>query len=205
MYEKVLKKQRRKRRIDSLHRKMEKYIVKFNFLIKIGLIINKKSTLGEFEKFGSDKNYNFISIGCGSFPWSLLILAKKNNWKFTGIDHDKEAVYSSQKIVKKFNLSDYVKIYYDDALNHDFSNYDIILFSFGVEPRKEIFNNIIKSMKKNGFIIFRTTWKSMNKIYREEIIPEELIIKKIYYRFDGIKSITLKLKNNDNSKDEVNC
>jgi len=205
MNENLLKKQRRKRRIDSLHRKMEKYIIKFNFLIKIGLIINKKSTLGEFKNFSSYKNYNFISIGCGSYPWSLLILAKDNNWKFTGIDHDNEAVYSSQKIINKFNLSDYVKIYFDDALNHDFSNYDIILFSFGVEPRKEIFNNIIKTMKNNGVIIFRTTWESMNKIYREEIIPKELIIKNVYYRFDGIKSITLELKSNDNSKDEVNC
>jgi len=199
MNENVLKKQMRKRRIDSLHRKMEKFIIKFNFLIKIGLIINKNSTLGEFEDLPSDKNYNFISIGCGSFPWSLLILAQKNNWDFTGIDHDKEAVNYSNKIIKKYNFSDYVKIYYDDALNHDFSNYDIILFSFGVEPRKEIFNNIIKTMDKKAVIIFRTTWESMNKIYREEIIPKELIIKKIYYRFDGIKSITLELKNNNNS------
>lgn len=198
MKKNYLKKQNRKNLVDSLHRKMEKIIIKSIFLANIGLIINKRSTLKEFKNLSSDKIYNFISIGCGSFPWSLIILSKEKNWNFTGIDHDKEAVIYSKKIIRKYNISKKVKIYYDDALNHDFSSYDIILFSFGVEPRKEIFEQIIKTIKKNGIIVFRTTWETLNSIYNQEIIPKELNIKNVYYRYDGIKSITLKLSNKSN-------
>ena len=50
-------------------------------------------------------------------------------------------------------------------------------------------------MKKNTIIVFRTTWETLHSFYNQEIIPKELKIKNIYYRFDGIKSIILELKN----------
>lgn len=194
MKKNVWNKQGRKNLVDSVHRKMEKLIVKSNILIDLGIYINQGATLKEFQHLPSEKNYNFISVGCGSFPWSLIILSRKNNWMFTGIDHDSTAVRYANIIIDKFHLSRNVTIYYDDAENHDFSKYDIILFSFGVEPRKEIFNHIIRTMKKQGIIIFRTTWESLNSIYIEDIIPKELIVRKIQYRYDGIKSLTLERK-----------
>jgi cyclopropane fatty-acyl-phospholipid synthase-like methyltransferase len=188
-------KQKRKNYVDNLHRNFEKLVIKSSCLTKIGLFLNKKSTLNELKNLNLSDNCKFLDIGCGSYPWTLLIVASEKNWDFLGIDHDREAVKSAKNMMERFNLSDKVKIKYADALNFDFSKYDIILFSFGVEPRKEIFTNIVKTMKKDGVIIFRTTWETLNSVYGAEIIPEKLVIDNIYYRFDGIKSLLLTLKN----------
>jgi ubiquinone/menaquinone biosynthesis C-methylase UbiE len=179
--------------IDLIHRKMEQIISYSPILSIIGYFINKRMTINEFKMANLSDDTRFLCIGCGSFPWTLLILSSKYHCKCIGIDKDENAVKAAKRMVASFQLTEKIEIIQADALKYDVSNFDLISLSFGISYKEKILNNISLSMKRNGKILFRTPWELFRIIYGSETIPGNFKIISTYYRFDGIKSYLLLL------------
>ena len=179
--------------IDLLHRNMEKVIVKSYLISKFCFYINQKMTLDEFKMTNLSDDVRFLCIGCGSFPWTLLTLGVVKNWKFVGIDIDRDAVESARRLVNYFNLSEKIEIIEADAMDFDVSEFDLISISFGVEHKGKLLSKIAVSMKRDGKILFRTTWEILQIVYGRETIPRNFKIIDVYYRLDGIKSYLLEV------------
>ena len=183
--------------VDIFHRCGEKIAVKNRFFVKFSYHFNKKMTLDEFKMVDLPDGSRFLCVGCGSLPWTLLILGKAKNWKFVGIDLDFDAVKNAKKMIKYFNLSDKITIEKADGLTYDMSKFDIITIAFGVNPRWAMLENIKKSIKNDALVLYRSTWDSLDKIYGQDSIPGGYKIINVFNRIDGVKSILLKKVENN--------
>ena len=180
-----------KRCVDYLHRYLERLAVRFRFFTTIYIAMNRKMTLDEFAMVDLPKGCSVLDIGCGSLPWTLLILAQNKKWRFVGIDRDHKAVVSANKIMSSFNLSDRVEIREADGLDVDTTGFDLVIVAFGVNPRIKLLEKIGKNLKQKGVVVFRTTWERLDTVYGHAGIPPNLKIQHVFYRKDGIKSFLL--------------
>ncbi len=151
----------------------------------------ERATLEEFEMVGINRNDKVIHIGCGALPNTLISLAKNIPANYVGIDRDRESVRIAKKIVERYKIKN-VKIEEGDALNYPIQDFDLIIVSFGVEPKEKVFERIRKEAKKNAKIIYRKQWDFMDKIYgRKDFLPNGFKIISYHKRRDFIKSYLL--------------
>lgn len=175
---------------DKLFIMMEK-MLSSSFLRHAYINFFEKITLEEFEMANIKSNDRILHIGCGALPNTLISLARNIKANYVGIDRNKQAVEIAKKVVKQYNLN--IKIEEGDALSYPINNFDLIIISFGVEPKEKVFERIRKEMKENARIIYRKQWDFMDRIYgRKNFIPEGFRIASIHKRRDFIKSYLLK-------------
>jgi len=149
----------------------------------------EKATLEEFEIVDINENDTILHIGCGPLPNTLITLAQHFKANYTGIDKDKEAVKIARKIVKEYRLN--IKIEEGDAIDYPLQHFDIIIVSYGVEPKEKIFKRLRKETKENVRIILRKQWDFMDTIYGRNIIPEGFKVIGYKKRRDFLKSYLL--------------
>ncbi|HEB37223.1 MAG TPA: class I SAM-dependent methyltransferase [Thermoplasmatales archaeon] len=117
----------------------------------------------------------FIQIGCGSIPYTALIIAELTGASVTGIDIDPVAVKNAQIYVKNNKRTPIrINIEEGDGAEYNLSNFDVIMISLGVNNIEGVFANITKSAKKDARIIFR----NLSRFDPHKIIPDEYIVKK---------------------------
>ena len=66
------------------------------------------------------------------------------------------AVKDAKKYIKKHHLGDKIKIEHADGEFYPFDKFDVIYIAYGIKNRENIFKIVIKSIKNNSRIIFRT-------------------------------------------------
>ena len=182
---------KKKHFMDSMIRRLEKFLSKYRSLTWLYTCFFQKMTIDEFEMVNLPKGSRVINVGCGSLPHTLLILARVKDWDFVGIDRDKDAVEKAKKVVDHYGRSSRIKIHCGNGLDFDISSFDLIIFSHGVEPKLEVLKVLGDKMSPSSMILYRTTWDTLDKVYGEEPIPSNLMVKDSYDRIDGIKAFLL--------------
>ena len=177
-----------KRMHDRLFIFAEKFLSKF--FAKAYINFFEKAIIEEFEMVGIKENDKILHIGCGPLPNTLISLAKNIKARYFGIDVDEQAVNIAKKIVSKYNLD--IKIEEGNALNYPIDGFDVIIVSFGVEPRSQVFERIRRDCKKNARIICRKQWDFLDPIFGKKELPNGFKVIGEHKRRDLIKSYLLK-------------
>ncbi len=128
----------------------------------------------EIKKFELIKSKNILHIGCGAYPITALILAKKTSAKIVSIDKDPIAIKFANKVVIKKKLKNKIKIQRGTGQKYPVTNFDTIILSSCSSPKKEILENIFKNANINTKIIVRDILKNINFI-NDIIISDEHI------------------------------
>ena len=186
--------QKSKKMHDKLFIVLER-ILSSSFLRHVYINFFEKATLEEFDKVEINENERIIHIGCGPLPNTLITLAKYRNAKYFGIDKDKKSTILARKVIEEYDLENII-IEEGDALDYSFENFDIIIISFGVEPKEVVFEKIRKETKKDVIIIFRKQWDFMDLVYgRKDFIPHGFKVLNYHHRRDMLKSYILQKYN----------
>ena len=152
----------------------------------------RQMTIKELQMACIQPEYRILHVGCGSVPNTLLILAEALPASYVGIDRDGVAVGRARNMVQQYGLEQRVTIEEDDALAVDYSSFDLIILSLGVEPREAILAAMCESMKSDAKIVTRKPWDFMDRLYgRKEFIPQGFCIVDVFHRPDFIKSMLL--------------
>jgi ubiquinone/menaquinone biosynthesis C-methylase UbiE len=182
---------------DVVIRRLEKFLVHHRLLAWMYFVFFRKMTIDEFAMVDLKPGASVVNIGCGSFPHTIITLAQVRGWNITGVDKDKKAIENAQKVVSEHGLSDKIKIIWGEGKDFDVSTFDLIIVSHGIEPKKEVIENLGENMGKNAQIFYRTTWDKLGRVYGVEEAPKNLKIQASYDRIDGIKAYVL-VKNENN-------
>jgi len=153
-----------KKYIDLVFILLEKTVVHFEKIIPSYLDFYKKMINSEIDLASIVKDDKILHIGCGSFPATSILLANKLKTKVLGIDKNDKAVKNAILCVHTLNLSNLVEIRNAEAEGFCVNDYDVIIFSLGVNPYKKILEEISDSLKKNTRILFRTSSSSSGEI-----------------------------------------
>ena len=152
----------------------------------------RQMTINEFQMACIRPDHRVLHVGCGSVPNTLLILAEALPALYVGIDRDSVAVDRAREMVQEYGLEQRVMIEEDDALTVDYSSFDLIILSLGVEPREAILAAMRESMQSDAKIVARKPWDFMDRLYgRKEFIPLGFRIVGVFHRPDFIKSMLL--------------
>ncbi len=122
-----------------------------------------KNEIKEAKITSSDK---VLNLGCGSMPYTALIIAQQTKANVVAIDNDPAAVKYATDYINKKNST--VKIIHADAKNFPIKQFDVIVASHGIIPKEIILNNIYASMKKGSRLIFRNPKGIIGRIYNSQ-------------------------------------
>jgi hypothetical protein len=120
------------------------------------------------------KSNNVLHIGCGSIPATSILIRKKTGANVTGIDKYLRSIKDSILCINKIDIKNKIQFKHENALNYPIENYDLIIFSQGVEPRNNVIKIISKTMKKNTIVIFRTFSTPEGNLAPEDIFLKDL-------------------------------
>ena len=182
--------QKSKRLHDRMFIKMEK-ILSSTILRRAYINFFERATLEEFEMVDIGEGDNVLHIGCGSLPNTLITLARNFPASYTGIDVDGEAVEIARDAVREYGLKN-VEIERGDAISYPLKDFNIIIISYGVEPKEAVFRRLKNETKEDVRIVYRKQWDFMDAIYGvRETIPDGFKVKAFHKRRDMIKSYLL--------------
>lgn len=150
---------------------------------KIGKLHEKsisKEYIQESKLFDISKSRNILHIGCGAYPITAITLSKNNGCRIVGIDKNPRAVKQANKIVKKMNIQDRVKIRHGDGANYHVEEFDTIIISSCSVPKKPILENVFEKAKKNSKIIVREI-NGANRLVHDliKLYDDVVLVKKI--------------------------
>ncbi len=114
-----------------------------------------------------------LHVGCGSLPYTSLIMAEKTGAEVTAIDIDPVAVERARAVLPNVKLA--------NADSFDFAGFDVVIVSCGVRPKREILSRIFRSFKKGGRLVYRNPKK---------LIGFCLNCEKIFFTTKGILRFT---------------
>jgi len=114
-----------------------------------------KEYKNECKKINIAKGSKILHIGCGSYPLTEMTLAKLFDVKIVGIDKSKKAVMRASEVVLKKKLNNKITIEKGNGANYSLEKFDMVIVSSCALPKKEIFDHIFKTAKKNSIIIIR--------------------------------------------------
>lgn len=158
--------------IDSVFIIFEKISHNFDFIFNSYVVAYEDIVEKEVRLTGISKVDSVLVIGCGSVPSTSVLIAEKTNAKVVSIDVDKSAVNSSQKIIKKLDLSDKVDI---SLVKDDFyqvDDFDFIFVLYGVKKIDKIFENIFKNGKSSVKVVLRSSSKDLKNFEGFKIVDK---------------------------------
>ena len=109
----------------------KKFFWNDEFIVNQGVLIPRPDTeliidkVLEYSK--TRNNLNILDIGTGTGCILLSLLKERKSFRGTGIDIDKLAVRNARMNMKKFHLTDRVKIIKTDIDNFNLGKYDLIV------------------------------------------------------------------------------
>jgi ribosomal protein L11 methylase PrmA len=144
----------------------------------------------EIKMTGLSKKDKFIQIGCGSMPYTSLIMGQITGASITGIDIDRLALKHAKKYVTNYgaDVKDNFLIEYGNGADYNLSDYDVIMISLGIEILDKVFENILKTAKPEARIIFR----NISRDDYENLVPQEFVVENIEEHLLFWESLLLK-------------
>lgn len=162
-------------------------------------IIGKEYEI-EIDKFNLENSKNILHIGCGAYPITALVLAKKTSANIVSIDKDPIAIKFAKKIISKKKLNKKIKINIGNGEKFPVKNYDTIILSSCSSPKKKILKHIFNNADLNTKIIVREIKRNISDINKiiesnKNIIYKDMIKNHSIPNFNWF-SIYLIKKNN---------
>jgi len=154
---------------------IEKIVVRLEKLFPFYLDFYKEIVENEITLGNISKNDKVLHIGCGPFPATSILIAKKTGDQVTGIDISYHSVTQALRLISKFKLSDKIKIKHSEAMNFPVNLFDLIIVSQGIKPYNETLKFIARSMKSDARVIFRTSSTTSG-----ELVDRDLFLKEIF-------------------------
>lgn len=144
-------------------------------------------TLAEF--LSTDKEKEFIEIGCGLGNWCVYF-NKYFKYKIYGIDYTKEGVKSCSETLEKNKITPQ-EIYLEDFTTYEFNKKFDVVFSMGFVEHFTNYQKMIQKhidiTKKGGFTVImvpnikKNIYNEIQKLFNEEVLngfihiyPDEL-------------------------------
>ena len=164
-----------KKLADFIFAMGEKIIIKMDKLLPLYVGYYKDIVNEEIKMADIHDGDIVLHIGCGPVPSTSILIAKKTNVSIMGIDKDMHAIKGANSSVQIMNLKNKIQIQHANALNFSIQDFDVIVFSQGVEPRYRILESISRSMKSNARLIFRTV-----SSVEGELASQDMILKNFF-------------------------
>jgi len=153
---------------------IEKILIKMDKLLPLYVYYYEDIIDNELKIAKISSSDEILHIGCGSIPSTAILLKKKTGAKITAIDIDTNAIKKSYISVKKMNLSDEINFKHTDVLNLAINKFNVIVISQGIEPRYDTLKYILKSMKNDAQIIYRTFSDNGGKLTDDDMLLKDL-------------------------------
>lgn len=112
-----------------------------------------------------------LHIGCGSIPYTSILISKETNANIIGIDKNPRVAQFATNFIKRYNFSEKIKIKIGDGKTYDISDFDVVIISTGVDNQDMILKNVFNSIKNNAKIILRR-YKLMKNDYIDSTIKK---------------------------------
>ena len=125
----------------------------------------------EIEMSDLSPSDRILHIGCGAIPYTSIIISRKTGAEIYGIDCDPRVVKIATDHLKRYNLSNLVKIEIGDGETYNFSDFDVIILSYGIDCQDSVLRHAIGSMKSGTRIILRRSSTEKNE-YIDSIVKE---------------------------------
>ncbi|MDY6967192.1 MAG: nicotianamine synthase family protein [Spirochaetota bacterium] len=132
-----------------------------------------------------NKDTRIAFIGAGFVPITLILLNRIYGTPSIGFDTNPEAISMGRECIKKLGMEKDIKLEYGNEKGLLSNDWDSILVAALAEPKKRIFKNLKKILKKKGSkpVCFRTYTGIRSVLYypvREKDIKDFKIIDKSY-------------------------
>jgi len=157
--------------LNHLYYKFEIFFNHIPLFAKLYIKFHESSVKKEIDMSNLSSSDKILHIGCGAIPYTSIILSREVNPKIVGIDCNPHVVNIANDYLKKYNLSDMIKIEIGDGKTYDVSVFDIIILSYGVDGHDLVLNHVIDSMKNDARIILRKSTTERNN-YVDSIVRE---------------------------------
>jgi len=164
--------------LDRLYYTFEFFSNHIPFFAKLYIKFHKFSVKKEIEMSNLSSSDRILHIGCGAIPYTSIILSREINSKIVGIDCNPHVVDIANVFLKRYNLSDMIKIEMGDGKTYNVSGFDSIILSYGVDRQDLVLKHVIDSMKNGARLILRRYTKERNN-YIDTIVKE--------FSVDGIR------------------
>ncbi|PIS13552.1 MAG: hypothetical protein COT67_01170 [Candidatus Tagabacteria bacterium CG09_land_8_20_14_0_10_41_14] len=149
----------------------EKIASKITLLEKIYIKLCSKMIKNEIlgtEITPADK---ILHIGCGSIPYTALLITNATKTPVTAIDNDPDAIRNAKILIKKTGKNyPLVTLQCADGNDIAVSDFDVIFVSNSVKPKKIILERIISSMKEGARLVYRNPIKIFGLSYDYETV-----------------------------------
>ncbi len=134
----------------------------------IYLRIHERVVVQEAIAANIKKGDKVLHMGCGSLPYTALILAQRCGARVTAIDNDPSAVAKARLVFKKHGAAQLATAFCLDGLEVTPGDFDIIILSLGVRPKDLILQKMLQEARRGTRIVVRTP-KLWGRFYSAEI------------------------------------
>lgn len=163
--------------IDYFYYFFEIIFVNFSFIAKFYVGFHEPYIKKEIEILELSKSDKILHIGCGSIPYTSIIIHKIIGSNVVGIDSDPKMVRSGNNFLKRLDFLEGISIEIGLGEDYNVSDFDVIIISLGVLKQFLILENIVKSMNEKSKIILRR--KNLKDDDKIKNLLDDFSIKKI--------------------------
>ena len=157
--------------LDHLYYTFEIISNNIPFIAKLYIKFHKFSVKKEIEMLNLSPSNKILHIGCGAIPYTSIILSREVNSKIVCIDYNPHVVGIANDYLKRYNLSNMIKIEMGDGKIYNVSGFDNIILSYGIDDQDLVLKHVIDSMKNGARLILRRSTTEHNS-YTDSIVRE---------------------------------
>jgi len=153
---------------------IEKIIVNLDRLLESYLDFYEEMVENEINLANISENDRILHVGCGAFPATSILLAKKIGAHITAIDKNHKSTKQARKLISRLNLADKIDIITEDSLKFPVEKFDLILVAQGIKPYKEALEHISRTIKTDARVVIRTTSSKDGDLSNEDTFLKEI-------------------------------
>ncbi len=155
--------------MDKMYIYFEKTFVHFEFVSIRYLRLYDEITNNEIKLANIQSKDNVLVIGSGSIPATAELIVRKTGAHVSCIDRDYQAVILGNQYAKQHHIDENLHTIHTDGSTFDYTPYDVIIMSYGVQGEHQLFSRIIKQMKPSARILYRQPY---NPPYSFNSLPD---------------------------------
>jgi len=160
-----------KKLLDYLYYSFERFSNYISFFAKLYIKFHESSVKKEIEMSDLSPSDRILHIGCGAIPYTSILVSRNIGAEIVGIDCDPRVVTIATDYLKRYNLSNMVKIEIGDGKTYNVSDFDVVILSYGIDSQDSVLRHAIDSMKGGTRIILRRPSTERDD-YTDSIVKE---------------------------------
>jgi hypothetical protein len=118
------------------------------------------------------RQMRFVFAGCGGIPLTAVRMAETFGVRVDCYDIDPEAAQLAGRIVRQLNLTDKMNVYHGNALDIDYSRYDVVIVANLAQPQMKILAHIARHENIKAVIVRRVI--GLVSLMYSSFVPEDL-------------------------------